>query len=76
MLNDRLREITEPSLSLAAVESMVLFKGRPSLTQYMPLEAVKRGYTMCCLPDCETSYILNFQIKAGRNDNDEYRTLY
>jgi hypothetical protein len=62
MLNDRLREIYEPSSFLDVDESMVPFKGRSSLKQYMHLKPVKRGYNVWCLANSETGYILNFKI--------------
>lgn len=48
-------------------ESMIPFKGRSSLKQYMPLKPVKRGYKVWCLADAKTGYIMNFDIYTGKN---------
>lgn len=47
-------------------ESMIKFKGRSSLKQYMPLKPIKRGYKVWTRAD-ETGYICEFQIYTGRN---------
>lgn len=43
-------------------ESMVLFKGRSSLTQYLPSKPIKRGYKIWCRTDSETGYLVQFQV--------------
>src|SRR5690242_18734409 len=37
-------------------ESMIKFKGRSSLKQYLPLKPIKRGYKVWCLCDPITGY--------------------
>lgn len=67
-LNLRLPEVYTPSDTLAVDESMVPFKGRSSLKQYMPMKPVKRGYKVWCLADSTTGYICRFDIYTGKRD--------
>ena len=43
-LNNSISTAYSPSSSAAVAESMIPFKGRSALKQYMPLKPVKRGY--------------------------------
>ena len=43
-------------------ESMIKFKGRSSIKQYLPLKPIKRGYKVWCLCDLVTGYLFNHQI--------------
>ena len=47
-------------------ESMVKFKGRSSLKQYLPKKPIKRGYKVWCLCDPITGYLFNYQIYLGK----------
>ena len=49
-------------------ESMIKFKGRSSLKQYLPLKPIKRGYKVWCLCDPITGYLVNFQIYLGKEE--------
>lgn len=55
----------KPSEKVAIDESMIKFKGRSSLKQYMPKKPVKRGYkvwTKCA----DTGYCLDFDVYTGK----------
>jgi hypothetical protein len=52
-------------------ESMIKFKGRSSLKQYMPSKPIKRGYKVWCLADSSTGYLYNFDIYCGKEDDKE-----
>ena len=54
-----------PSKNQAIDESMIKFKGRSSLRQYMPMKPVKRGYKVWLRAD-ESGYISKFQIYSGK----------
>ena len=43
-------------------ESMIKFKRRSSIKQYLPLKPIKRGYKVWCLCDPITGYLFNYQI--------------
>lgn len=66
MLNAKCQKCYVPSHTLSVDESMVPFKGRTTLKQYMPLKPVKRGYKIWCLADSATGYITNLQVYTGK----------
>ena len=49
-------------------DSMIKFKGRSSIKQYLPLKPIKRGYKVWCLCDPITGYLFNYQIYGNRKD--------
>ena len=49
-------------------ESMIKFKGRSSLKQYLPKKPIKRGYKVWCLCDPITGYLFNYQIYLGKEE--------
>ena len=52
-------------------ESMIKFKGRSSIKQYLPLKPIKRGYKVWCLCDPITAYLFNYQIYLGKEETSE-----
>lgn len=64
-LSDTFDRNYKPSPTLAIDESMVKFKGRSTLKQYMPKKPIKRGYKiwMMC---AENGYNLKFEIYTGK----------
>ncbi len=58
-LNDNVRKVYEPSSVVTVDQSMIPFKGRNVLKQYMPKKPVKWGYKVWCLCDSCTGQ-LNF----------------
>nr|XP_023016389.1 piggyBac transposable element-derived protein 4-like [Leptinotarsa decemlineata] len=59
-----------PSQQVAIDESMIKFKGRSSLKQYMPKKPVKRGYKVWMLCD-KSGYCLKFDIYTGKTSSPE-----
>lgn len=55
----------KPSKNQAIDESMIRFKGRSAIKQYMPLKPIKRGYKVWMRCD-ESGYCNQFQIYTGR----------
>jgi len=53
-------------------ESMVKFKGRSVLKQYLPLKSIKRGVKVWQRCDAQTGYIFDLNICAGKTENDEF----
>ena len=49
-------------------ESMIKFKGRSSIKQYLPLKPIKRGYKVWCLCDPITGYLFSYQIYLGKEE--------
>lgn len=60
---------------MSADESMVKFKGRSGLKQYMPMKPIKRGFKVWVLADSKTGYMLNFKIYEGKAQNAQEGTL-
>lgn len=58
-------ESYEPKEFQSIDESMIKFKGRSTLKQYMPLKPIKRGYKVWVRAD-ESGYICEFQIYTGK----------
>lgn len=75
ILGTRLTTLYKPSGYLSADESMIPFKGRSSLKQYMPMKPVKRGYKVWCLADATTGFVYTFQVYTGRSDDKTGYTL-
>lgn len=63
-----------PTECVALDESMVKFKGRSSIQQYMPKKPVKRGYKIWMLAD-QSGYAWNFQIYTGKENNNTEKSL-
>ena len=65
-LNKTISQAFNPSSSVFVDESMIPFKGRSALKQYMPLKPIKRGYKVWCIADAKTGYVLKFEIYTGK----------
>lgn len=58
------------SRHLSIDESMIAFKGRSGMEQYMPMKPIKRGFKVWALADSESGYLINFDIYTGKNSNN------
>ena len=75
-LNNTIDKAYKACSVLAVDESMIPFKGRSSLKQYMPMKPVKRGYKVWCLADSKIGYVMKFDIYTGKsNDQPGLDTL-
>ncbi|KAL1477491.1 hypothetical protein MTO96_035698 [Rhipicephalus appendiculatus] len=76
-MNENFRKEYTPSSRLAVDESMILFKGRSSMKQYMPMKPkIKRGYKVWCIADSSTGYLCKFEIYQGKqHERPNNRTL-
>lgn len=54
-----------PHRELAVDEAMVLFKGRSSIKQYLPLKPIKRGYKVWCLCDSRNGLSYDYEVYLG-----------
>ncbi|XP_050532911.1 piggyBac transposable element-derived protein 3-like [Daktulosphaira vitifoliae] len=59
-----------PNKNQSIDESMIRFKGRHSIKQYMPMKPIKRGYKVWIRAD-QSGYICEFQIYTGKTDSVE-----
>lgn len=65
-LEKAFKTVILPSEVLAIDESMIKFKGRSFLKQYMPKKPIKRGYKVWMLCD-KSGYCLKFEIYSGKS---------
>lgn len=68
-------EAYNPSRNLSVDESMIAFKGRTHLKQYMPQKPIKRGIKVWALCCADTGYLLQFSVYEGRRESDEKGSL-
>lgn len=66
ILNENLGRFYRPSSFVVIDESMIAFKGRSMLKQYMPNKPIKRGYKVWCLADSTTGFIIGFIVYTGK----------
>lgn len=64
-INANAKKAYSYSEALSIDESMIPFKGRSTLKQYMPMKPIKRGYKVWCIADHRTGYIYGFDIYTG-----------
>lgn len=68
MLNANIGKVYKPSSFYTVDESMIAFKGRCVLKQFMPMKPIKRGYKVWCLADSTTGFIIAFIIYTGKEE--------
>lgn len=68
-MNENFQKEAVSSSSQSVDEAMILFKGRSSFRQYMPLKPIKRGYKVWVRADSETGYIYQFDLYTGKDDD-------
>lgn len=66
VLNGNVRKVYKPSSVVTVDESMIPFKGRYVLKQYMPKKPVKWGYKVWCLCDSHTGQFI-FYVYVNNN---------
>ena len=64
-LSDTFSHSYKPTCNQSVDESMIRFKGRSCLKQYMPQKPIKRGYKMWVRAN-ENGYISQFEIYTGK----------
>ncbi|KAJ8958695.1 hypothetical protein NQ318_016422 [Aromia moschata] len=67
-------ESYKPSKDQSIDESMIRFKGRSTLKQFMPLKPIKRGYKVWIRAD-ESGYACQFQIYSGKVESSTEKDL-
>jgi len=50
---------------------MIIFKGRSTIKQYMPMKPVERGFKVWVRTDSETGYVYQFDLYKGKADCSE-----
>ena len=69
-LNENFKKFLKPGKYQSVDESMIKFKGRSSLKQYMPQKPIKRGYK-CWVRADDSGYVCEFQVYTGKSKNSE-----
>ncbi|XP_051174282.1 piggyBac transposable element-derived protein 4-like [Leptopilina boulardi] len=69
-LNENFKKYFMPNKYQSVDESMIKFKGRSSMKQYMPLKPVKRGYK-CWVRADSSAYVCEFQLYTGKTESIE-----
>lgn len=72
-LNTQFDECYHPSQNQSVDESMIKFKGRSALKQYMPMKPTKRGYKVWVRAD-DKGYVCQFDIYTGKKTKDSKPT--
>lgn len=65
-LNVTFQQNCSPSQHNSIDESMIKFKGKSTMKQYMPKKPIKRGYKCWCRCDSKTGYLYQFQFYTGK----------
>lgn len=65
-LNQKYLDLYSPTEHQSIDESMIKFKGRHSMKQYMPLKPIKRGYKVWVRAD-DNGYTSEFEIYTGKS---------
>lgn len=66
-LKKRFSDLFSPSRFLSIDESMVAFKGRSALKQYIPNKPIKRGFKVWAIACAVTGFLINFDIYEGKD---------
>lgn len=74
-LNETFGEHYSPSRNVSVDESMVRFKGRSTLKQYLPMKPIKRGFKVWCLSCSCCGYLLQFQVYTGKEADAEQQNI-
>lgn len=69
-LNETFEKCYKPNERHSIDESMVKFKGRIGLRQYMPLKPIKRGYKIW-IRENQSAFVAQFLIYTGKHDGGE-----
>ena len=60
---------------MAVNESVVSFKSRSSLKQYMPMKPFRHVHEVWCLEDSRTGFVSQFDIYSGRSDTQGHSSF-
>lgn len=65
-LSKTFKKAFNPSRYLSIDESMIGFKGRSSIKQYLPMKPIKRGFKVWVVACAVSGYMIGFQIYEGK----------
>lgn len=70
MINDRFLSVYTPERDVAVDESLLLYKGRLSWKQYLPLKRARFGLKFFLLCESESGYVSNVILYTGKGTVD------
>ena len=65
IVKGNMKSCYQPHQTIAVDEAMILFEGRSTMKQYMPLKPVKRGYKVWCACDSTNGMVYNIDMYTG-----------
>lgn len=74
-LNQTFAEACTSSQTQSIDESMIKFKGKSTMKQYMPKKPIKRGYKCWARCDSKSGYLFQFQFYTGKVGNTSEENL-
>ncbi|XP_043475816.1 piggyBac transposable element-derived protein 4-like [Leptopilina heterotoma] len=74
-LVERFQEVYRPGEFISIDESLILFKGRLSFTQYNPHKRARFGLKTYQCSESKTGYVYNCKIYAGKDENSPMSKL-
>ncbi|CAF0957692.1 unnamed protein product [Brachionus calyciflorus] len=74
-LKRKFREKCTVSNNLSIDESMIKFKGRSSMKQYLPNKPIKRGFKVWVMADSNFGYVFDFNIYTGKSKDKKETCL-
>lgn len=74
-LNEKCKTAFQTSRYLSVDESMIAFKGRSKIKQYMPKKPIKRGFKVWVIACAKTGFVRAFDIYTGKKDGDPTKLL-
>jgi len=73
-MNELYQKQAVSSYSQSVDEAMILFKGRSSFRQYMPMKPIKRGFKVWVRADGKTGYVYQIDIYTGKEESYAFCT--
>ena len=75
MANETFLAKYKPAREISIDEAMVLFKGRRSLREYIPIKPIKCGMKVRRAAEADTGYLLQFDVYCGKRQDGTQRGL-
>ena len=71
-----LAESYDPSQNISIDESMVCFKRRSTMKQYLPMKTIKRGFKTWCSSCSCCGYLLKFRFTSAWRLKEIAKSLF
>lgn len=74
ILSENYKKFYNPSKEQSIDESMIKYKGRSTIKQYIPMKPIKRGYKVWVRAD-KFGFVCDFQIYTGKINGNKEKSL-